>query len=224
MSVSVAFYQRQLYPFQDAVLAVINRLETEFYLTGGTAVSRAYCQHRFSDDLDLFVNDHSSFSLWGERIIAALTHRPDWHCVVNQKDDRFMRLTLEKNRVLLKIDLVNDVPAHVGEIEYHPILGRVDSPENILANKLSAILSRGESKDLADIWALTHYLQLSITAAITNAQSKAAGIFPVALARILLNAEKADWEVIRWQSAPTVDEFLKDLHTLGESLILGGEV
>jgi hypothetical protein len=27
-----------------------------FYLSGGTAASRGYLHHRFSDDLDLFVN------------------------------------------------------------------------------------------------------------------------------------------------------------------------
>jgi hypothetical protein len=41
-----------LYPFQDRVLKEIHLAETEFYLTGGTAASRGYLNHRFSDDLD----------------------------------------------------------------------------------------------------------------------------------------------------------------------------
>lgn len=51
------FYFDRLYPMQDEVLRLIRSADTEFYLTGGTAASRGYLNHRFSDDLDLFVND-----------------------------------------------------------------------------------------------------------------------------------------------------------------------
>jgi hypothetical protein len=37
-------------------------------LTGGTAASRGYLQHRFSDDLDLFTNDAAEFPLWSGEI------------------------------------------------------------------------------------------------------------------------------------------------------------
>jgi len=48
------FYTESLYPFQDGVLKLINALKTPFYLTGGTAISRHYYNHRYSDDLDFF--------------------------------------------------------------------------------------------------------------------------------------------------------------------------
>ncbi|MDR1421550.1 MAG: nucleotidyl transferase AbiEii/AbiGii toxin family protein, partial [Coriobacteriales bacterium] len=35
---------------------VVQSCKTPFYLTGGTALSRIYYAHRFSDDLDFFVN------------------------------------------------------------------------------------------------------------------------------------------------------------------------
>ena len=50
------FFLRQLYPFQDQVLRIVSVADTQFHLTGGTALSRGYLQHRFSDDLDFFVN------------------------------------------------------------------------------------------------------------------------------------------------------------------------
>lgn len=34
------FYLDRLYPFQDQVLKVLSTVETEFYLTGETALSR----------------------------------------------------------------------------------------------------------------------------------------------------------------------------------------
>ncbi|MDR2095073.1 MAG: nucleotidyl transferase AbiEii/AbiGii toxin family protein [Treponema sp.] len=35
----------------------MNRCGTHFFLTGGTALSRAYYPHRYSDDLDFFYAD-----------------------------------------------------------------------------------------------------------------------------------------------------------------------
>lgn len=55
MNSSEKYYQR-LYKFQDQILKVIQQCDTEFYLTGGTALSRCYLDHRYSDDLDFFVN------------------------------------------------------------------------------------------------------------------------------------------------------------------------
>lgn len=78
----------------DRVLKTINTVETGFYLTGGTASSRGYLHHRFSDDLDLFVNDDPRFTLWTDRIVHALTESADWHVDVIQKDAQFARLSL----------------------------------------------------------------------------------------------------------------------------------
>ena len=50
------YYQNILYPLQDKVLETIGKLPVRFYLTAGTALSRAYLHHRYSDDLDFFVN------------------------------------------------------------------------------------------------------------------------------------------------------------------------
>jgi predicted nucleotidyltransferase component of viral defense system len=66
------FYFKRLYPFQDQVLQVLSQVDTGFYLTGGTALSRGYLNHRFSDDLDPFVNDNEFFTLWADRAIQAL--------------------------------------------------------------------------------------------------------------------------------------------------------
>ncbi|MFH1146292.1 MAG: nucleotidyl transferase AbiEii/AbiGii toxin family protein [Pseudomonadota bacterium] len=35
-----------------------------FYLTGGTALSRHYFAHRYSDNLDLFVNKDPDFNVY----------------------------------------------------------------------------------------------------------------------------------------------------------------
>jgi predicted nucleotidyltransferase component of viral defense system len=214
------FYVRRLYPMQDRVLARIGSLATGFYLTGGTAASRGYLHHRFSDDLDLFVNDDARFGLWWQRVVQALAHSADHHVVVVQQEERFVRLNVTEGDLLMKIELVNDVPAHVGEITRHPVLGPLDSAENIVANKLAAVVDREEPKDLADIWGFCCRLGVSCEAALEDARSKAAGLFPADVARVLLTATKDDWQLVRWSDAPDSDQFLDDLRALGERLLL----
>lgn len=213
-------YLEVLYPFQDDVLRVLSELDTGFYLTGGTAASRGYLHHRFSDDLDLFTNDSPDFSLWTDRIVQALLGQEDWTTEVTQRERRFVRLSLRRHQTLLKVEMIDDVPSHIGEIQTHPVLGRLDSPENILANKVSALMDREEPKDLADIWGFCCRLDLSLSDAIEGAQGKAAGIFPADLARLLCTAQRKDWELVRWIDAPDADRFLLDLAKLGEELLL----
>lgn len=57
------YYSDKLYPFQDAVLSEMQSLKTDFYLTGGTALGRCYLNHRYSDDLDFFVNAAPDFDV-----------------------------------------------------------------------------------------------------------------------------------------------------------------
>ena len=65
--------------------------------------------------------------------------------------------------------MVNDVPSRVGKVQEHPGLGRQDTAENILANKVTALLDREEPKDLADIWGFCCQMNLSLRDAITHA-------------------------------------------------------
>jgi hypothetical protein len=116
--------------------------------------------------------------------------------------------------------MINDVPAHVGPITDHPVLRRLDSAENILANKLTAILDRQEPKDLADVWGFAARLGLPLAPAIAGAQSKAAGIFVPDLARVLLTASTDDWSRVRWDRGPDAATFVADLHRIGEALLL----
>ncbi len=215
-----AFYFEVLYPFQDRVLKVVNELETGFYLGGGTAASRGYLNHRFSDDLGLFVDDDDRFTLWAGRVTRSLFTQKRWRVEISLQEQRFVRVLLWEDEVLLKVEMINDVPMRVGAVRQHPVLGRLDSPENILSNKITALLDREEPKDLADVWGFCHLMNLSLSDALTGAQGKAAGVFPLDLARVLLSATVADWEQIRWVDAPSADRFVADLHALGESLIL----
>ena len=51
---------------------ILNRSGTDFFLTGGTALSRAYYNHRYSDDLDFFVNNSQTYNEQLDKILALL--------------------------------------------------------------------------------------------------------------------------------------------------------
>lgn len=209
-------YANVLYPLQDKVVALFKN--TPFYLTGGTALSRGYFQHRYSDDLDYFVNDHPDFSRIAERQIAKLGS------LFNEVDialraDNFTRLFVSAER--LKIELINDVPAHIGRRVEHPTLGIIDSKENILANKITALVDRSMPKDVADIYFLLKD-GLSIKQALVNADSKAAGISPLLVAKILAEFDYAllDTE-IKWSSPIPADVIRHYLTDILRKIIMG---
>ena len=67
----IEHYQK-MYTLQDQVLETVFTTESEFYLTGGTCLSRFYQAKRFSDDLDFFSNDSLRFSFAHRNIRTAL--------------------------------------------------------------------------------------------------------------------------------------------------------
>lgn len=215
------YYFTVLYPFQDDVLGLVKEANTGFYLTGGTALSRGYLNHRFSDDLDLFVNFDTHFREWTDRVLDTFWRLGDWATDVTLREQYYVRVILTRNEVTLKVEMVNDVSSRVGQVSDHPILGKLDSAENILANKLTALIGREEPRDLADTWGLCWKRGLSIMGAITGAQSKSSGIYALDIARRLCGATVADWAAVLWiEPAPNPDDYLAELKTLGQGLIL----
>ena len=107
------YYQNTLYPLQDKVLEIIGQLPVGFYLTGGTALSRAYLHHRYSDDLDFFVNGVTDFKLQVNTIVKAFADAG--HLIdTSVADDGFARIFIFDGESSLKLDFVNDVPFRSG--------------------------------------------------------------------------------------------------------------
>ena len=141
----------KLYHLQDKFLSWWVKLDFPFYLTGGTALGRFYLEHRFSEDLDFFVNANNNY----QNYIIELKNRIIKHFDVNIQQslfyDDYSRFYISDNsEIFLKIEFVNDVKHHANSplsFKY----GKIDTPLNILANKLTALLSRDEPKDIVDI-------------------------------------------------------------------------
>lgn len=202
-------YTNTLYPLQDSAISVF--AGSPFYLTGGTALSRGYYNHRYSDDLDFFVNDNADFPRLAERQIEKLRGIfPEIE--IEYRSESYIRLFVAERR--LKIELVNDVPAHTGSLVTHPTLGVIDSRENILANKVTALSDRALPKDIADLYVLLKD-GLSIRRALLDASSKAAGIAPLYIAGILHDYDYflLDTEIKWVEPVPSMEikQFLMDV-------------
>ncbi len=141
---------KKLYQLQDKFLSWWGTLGLPFYLTGGTALGRFYLGHRFSEDLDFFINASPHF----KNYISILQRNIGSQFNINQQESLFTedyaRFFISGDNVFLKIELVNDVEIYLGNSLNHSF-GLIDNPRNILSNKLTAIVGRDEPKDIFDI-------------------------------------------------------------------------
>lgn len=139
-----------LYKLQDKVFQVLPEHYGKLYLTGGTALGRFYLNHRYSDDIDLFTHSDNSF----KDIVTKIRYILDsaFHTLTDKLIlyDDFVRIWVKENDCELKVEFVNDVAYRWGKIiQINDI--PIDNPGNILANKLTAVVSRDEPKDVFDI-------------------------------------------------------------------------
>jgi hypothetical protein len=222
------YYTKSLYPFQDGVLNIVKKSRQPFYLTGGTALSRGYFNHRYSDDLDFFINDSPEYASLVGRFIDELEKAgPDGILRVDKKKVRrsqhFTQIIVYPNKsgIQLKIDLVNDIPFRVGDLVTHRQLGRIDNWRNILSNKLAA-LYRYEPKDIADIWIIARNRRFSWKTALDQAKEKDAGLEPLAIVEILKTFPNEKIHAINWVVRPDERMFQFDLSGIGDDIFKGG--
>jgi len=217
------YYEESLYPIQDGVLRVISRSGTDFFLTGGTALSRAYYNHRYSDDLDFFVNQSQSFSEQLDTVLDLLSDN-GYAWSTNEgyiRSESYAALYVRKNSdVLLKLDFVNDTVPLFGEIIATDLFYRTDSVINILSNKLSAIY-RYAPKDVADIREIALRESVDWAQAIQDARQKEAGIELTYISQILAGIPKKEFESIAWVKKPSWEEFREDINRIVYDMLAG---
>ena len=208
---------------------MMNELGTDFYLTGGTALSRAYYNHRYSDDLDYFTHNAPDFLNHVKHFLKALNDSEQYSLdskMAPQMNKDFSRLfiksTQKTDEVVLKIDFVNDIPVHYGEIIEDKVFGKLDSIENILINKITA-LTRFEPKDIADIWMISKKQTFSWDDTITKAKSKDAGVNEEQAAGIIRSFPSKFLSKIIWNIDVNTETFFKEIAQISQELIHGVE-
>jgi predicted nucleotidyltransferase component of viral defense system len=221
------FYEKNLYPFQDGILKIVKELNLPFYLTGGTALSRVFFQHRYSDDLDLFVNADQNYKNYIRQFISALQveHRRGVFSFNTDRlitSDDYTQILLTKNEVILKIDLVNDIDVHFGEIVSNSCLGKIDSLRNILSNKISALF-RYEIKDYVDIWVIANNARFNWREILSEAKQKEAAVDSVEIFNLFKSFPFDNLKLIKWIRKYNKRKIEKDFNTIAEDIFYGQE-
>lgn len=211
-------YQK-LYRLQNLVFKEISGNYDAFYLTGGTALGRFFLNHRFSDDLDFFVNDKDDFILLVQHLKQRFDKSLSFSVSKLIQFDTFVRLWVSDNDTELKIEFVNDVPSRMGQtmlFENIPL----DNPANILSNKLSAVVSRDEAKDVFDIVTLAEHYSFSWVK-IFEYTIKKAIVADVDVAMRLSTFPVALLETVKWHAKPfEKEEFAKKLQVVANDFLL----
>lgn len=200
----------KLSAWQEQVLREFFAREQGFFLTGGAALVGFYLGHRRTDDLDLFTADEDAFE-GGVRTVHEIAAVLGAHLEARRTGPGFRRFVLTRGDDAVVVDLVLDRAA--GETVSRPQRSGVvlDPPEEILANKLTALAARAEVRDLIDVMMLERE-GLRVEDALEAALMKDGGCTPATLAWVLSQIEIADGAKLPGDvPAATLREYLATL-------------
>lgn len=194
---------------QNQILRLFFDRREDFFLTGGAALVAFYLHHRVTHDLDFFTTVGGVDE--GERTLREIAESLSLEVETVRRSPDFLRFLLQGPSEGVVVDLVNDAsPQILEKMSFGRIV--VDSPREILANKLCALLSRTELRDLVDVARLEEAGFDSI-AAMNLAAQKDAGLTAGQLAWVLSTFPIADDEV------PEYGMSKKELRDFRESLV-----
>jgi len=189
------------------VLNIIGFLPLEFYLTGGTALSRVYLHHRYSDDLDFFVNNASDFKLQVNAVIKALKEN-GLRIEATVADEGFARIFAFEGESSSKLDFVNDVPYRCGTSEVTSLFKKTDNLRNILSNKITA-LGRYSPKDVVDIVYICKAMEFIWEEILHDASEKDLWVDPVNIVEVLEKFPDEKLQEIAWAIEAPIPEWFK---------------
>lgn len=173
----------RLTKLQERVLELLAGVDPRWTLTGGAALAAVHLGHRPTRDLDLFW--HGLEQLGGVRDeVAGALRRAGLDVECMQAARSFARLRVSDGQETLMVDLVADPVATIEAPAQAQVGGArilIDTPHEILVNKLCALLSRAELRDLQDVRALLDG-DADLERALAEAPRKDGGFSPLTLA------------------------------------------
>jgi len=211
-----------LYSLQDKFLNWWAGLQYPFYLTGGTALGRFYLNHRYSEDLDFFVNNDSNYLFYIREIMKKVAGIFKVDMTNSLFTDDFSRFFITENEVRLKIELVNDNEYYAGSKARYRY-GYIDTPLNILSNKLVAITGRDEPKDVYDICSISENYSFRWTEIFHHARQKAV-INELDVEERLVTFPVEWIQEVTWlNNKPETEQFRKKIKQIADDFLLGRE-
>ena len=171
---------------QRELLEAFFRIDDQFFLTGGAALAGFHLGHRTTEDLDLFTSADALEH--GESVLRRVTDE-----IGGSLEP--LRTSLDAQRWLVRrdddgvvVDLVRDRAPQLEDPKQTMGRIRIDSPREILANKLCALLSRAEIRDLVDVMALER-AGFDLDQGMRDAATKDGGLTPAQLGYVLSQVE-----------------------------------
>jgi hypothetical protein len=142
-----------------------------FYLTGGTALSAWYLNHRESHDLDFFTDKPIDY----ERVIRWVKHLEqtvNYSTVRFDQDYGFLQCYLRFSETIsLKIDFHN-YGAHTIKRGFQWRGLTIDSLHDITVNKLRTIATTPRTRDYVDLYCIYNFLPYSLPQLLADVRNK----------------------------------------------------
>lgn len=146
----------KLSALQQRILVALSDLRPVWTLTGGAALAGFHTKHRETRDLDLFFHNQRELGSIVADATEALRH-VGLGVIPLRSSATFAQLDVRLDAESTVIDLVAD-PTPIAEVAQPVTIDDVtimiETPHQLLVNKLCALLSRSEVRDLIDIRAL----------------------------------------------------------------------
>lgn len=221
------YYVGKLYPMQDGIIEIVEDLKLPFYLTGGTALSRFYYNHRYSDDLDFFVNNDADFREYVKSFLNYFQKPPKKLNLLLDIErinitENYAQLFLYQEDMELKLDFVNDLSVRFDDVIIDRKLGRIDSLRNILSNKISA-LYRFEIKDYIDIWCIAKNYGFNWRQLINEAKQKEASVDPLEIVNLFKSFPFENLNIIKWVKPVDHHQIKADFSIIAEDILNGSD-
>lgn len=148
------------------------QITKRFYLTGGTALSEFYLQHRLSEDIDLFTEaeevDQTLVDAFLQKISIELG-------VKSIKKSQFLGLVsyklIFKNKEELKVDFNYYPFPRIEKGKKYKNLA-VDSIYDIAVNKIHTMFMRTRSRDFVDVYFIMKTIDYKLDQLIRDAKVK----------------------------------------------------
>jgi hypothetical protein len=173
----------RLSTLQERVLAALSGLRPAWTLTGGGALVGFYTQHRETRDLDLFFHHERTLGAIVTDATEAL--RAAGLAVSPLRTAAaFAQLDVRDDGDSVVIDLVADPTPIAETARSFTLRGAtilVETPHQLLVNKLCALLSRSELRDLVDVRALVES-GVDLLRALRDCPGQDAGFSPLTFA------------------------------------------
>jgi hypothetical protein len=174
---------RRLTALQRELIDRFFALEQRFFLTGGAALAGFYLGHRETEDLDLFSPPGPDLEE-AAQVVESVALACGGHASRLSNLPTFRRLLVRRGEEQCLVDLIIDSAPMIDAVKRTFGAIRVDTLREIAANKLCALVSRSEIKDLVDL-ALLVASGVELERAIADASVKDAGAEPATVAWVV---------------------------------------